>query len=128
MIANGLLPAIRHSMAVRLELNGSNHACAAGSLAAAARLLPTETVSRKSSSLISTKRPALPGQSRVVLPSSSLGLPIMRQSFGAVELYWLPMVWAFAHEAARAERESMADASVTRMLVRRPQAGEGSRA
>jgi hypothetical protein len=34
----------------------------------------------------------LPGHNRVVLPSSSLGLPILRQSLGAVELYWLLMV------------------------------------
>src|ERR1700753_1348089 len=109
MIANGLLPTIRHSTVVRLELNGSNQTCAAGSLAAAIRLLPTETVSRRSSSLISAERPALPGQSRVVLPSSSLGLPIMRQFFGAVELYRLLMVWAFAHEAAKATRAMMPD-------------------
>jgi hypothetical protein len=50
----------------------------------------------------------------------------MRQSFGAVELYRLLMVWAFAHEAAKATRAMMPDASVTRMPVRRMQAGEGS--
>src|SRR5579871_1423695 len=111
MIANGLPAAIRHSTVVRLELNGSNHICAAGSLAAAARLLPTETVSRKSSSLISTERPPLPGHNRVVLPSSSLGLPILRQSFGAVELYWLLTVWAFAHEAASVASRTTGDAS-----------------
>jgi hypothetical protein len=44
-----------------------------------------------------------------------------------VELYRLLMVWAFAHEAADAARAMMADASVTRISVRRMQAGEGSR-
>src|SRR5690348_16312734 len=111
MIANGLLPAIRHSTVVCVELKGSNQTCAAGSSAADARLLPTETVSRRSSSAISTERPALPGQSRVVLPSSSLGLPIMRQFFGAVELYWLLMDWAFAHEATITAGKTM-DTSV----------------
>src|SRR5215218_2161602 len=84
MIANGLPFTARHSTVLVVELNGPNQLCAAGSLAAAARLRPTETVSRRSSSLIDTTRPALPGQTRFVLPSSSLGLPIMRQSFGAV--------------------------------------------
>src|SRR5262249_54459343 len=78
------------------------------------------------SSLISTERPPLPGHNRVVLPSSSLGLLILRQSFGAVELYWLPMVWAFAHEAANVASKTTANASVTRICVRRMQAGEGS--
>jgi hypothetical protein len=50
----------------------------------------------------------------------------MRQTFGAVELYWLLMVWAFAHEAISAASETMANPKVMRMSVRRMQAGEGS--
>jgi hypothetical protein len=86
MIANGLPSAARHSTVWLVELNGPNQTWAASSLAAAARLRPAETVSRKSSSAIRTTRPDLPGQRRVVPPSSSLGLPIMRQSLGAVEV------------------------------------------
>jgi hypothetical protein len=126
MIANGLPAVIRHSTVCTLELNGSNQIYAAGSLAAKVRVLPTETVSRRSSSLISTEKRAFPGQSRVVLPSSWLGLPIMRQSFGAVELYWLLMVWAFAHEAANAATKTIVGANMTRMHLRRLQPGEGS--
>jgi hypothetical protein len=77
--------AARHSTVVAVELNGPNQTCAAGSWLAATRLRSTETVSRRSSSLIKARSPDLPGQRRVVLPSNSLGLPIMRQSFGAVE-------------------------------------------
>jgi hypothetical protein len=52
----------------------------------------------------------------------------MRQCFGAVELYWLLMLWAFAHDAAtKAATNAVADATMTRMHVRRMQAGEGSR-
>ena len=86
MMANGLPSTARHSTVLVVELKGPNQAWAAGSFAAAARLRPTETVSRRSSSLIKTPSPDLPGQNRVVLPSSSLGLPIMRQSFGAVDV------------------------------------------
>ncbi len=86
MIANGLPPAARHSTLSPVELNGPNQACAAGSLAAASRFRPTETTSRRSPSLISTTSPDFPGQTLVVLPSSSLGLPIMRQAFGAVDV------------------------------------------
>src|ERR1700681_85922 len=64
MIANGLPLSVRHSTAGVAELNGPNQTCAAGSLAAVARLRPTETVSRKSPSLTSTLRPALPGHIR----------------------------------------------------------------
>jgi hypothetical protein len=85
IMANGLVPARRHSTVASAELNGANQTFAAGSSAAALRLRPTETISRRSSSAISTIRPSFPGQTRVVLPSSSLGLPIWRQSFGAVE-------------------------------------------
>ena len=69
-----------------VELKEANQASAAGSLAAASRFRPTETVSRRSPSLISTTSPDLPGQTCVVLPSRSLGLPIVRQSFGAVDV------------------------------------------
>jgi hypothetical protein len=86
MIANGWPSAARHSIVVAVELNGPNQFCAAGSLAAAARLRPTETVSRKSSSLTSTFRPALPGQSRIVESSTPLPAPLTRQSFGAVDV------------------------------------------
>jgi hypothetical protein len=40
----------------------------------------------------------MPGQTRRVLPSSSLGLPIVRQSLGAVDVWLLLNVWAFAGE------------------------------
>src|SRR3982750_3637914 len=65
MIAKGFPSRARHSTVMLVELNGPNQVSAAGSLAAAARLRPTETVSRRSSSLTSTSRPALPGQIRV---------------------------------------------------------------
>src|SRR3954452_25176654 len=84
IIANGLAPAVRHSTVVSDELNGANQTLAAGSSAAASRLRPTETTSRRSSSAIRTTSPSLPLQTRVVLPSSSLGLPIWGDSFGAV--------------------------------------------
>ena len=86
MIANGLPFTARHSTVCSVELNGPNQTCAAGSLAAAARLRPTETVSRRSSSLIKTTRPALPGQVRMVLSSTSVPALVTRQSFGAVEV------------------------------------------
>ena len=86
MIANGLPSKARHSTVGVVELNGPNPASAAGSLAAAARLRPTETVSRKSSSLMTTTRPALPGQVRIVLSSTPVCALTTRQSFGAVEV------------------------------------------
>ncbi len=86
MIANGLPSTARHSTVWAVELKGPNQVSAAGSLAAAMRLGPTETVSRRSSSLISTTSPDLPGHTCVVLPSRSPGLPIVRQSFGAVDV------------------------------------------
>jgi hypothetical protein len=86
MIANGLPPAARHSTVVDVELKGPNQTCAAGSLAAAARLRPTETVSRKSSSLTSTTRPALPGQTLIVESSTPLPALTTRQSLGAVDV------------------------------------------
>jgi hypothetical protein len=46
IMANGLLPAIRHSIDGKAELNGPNKVCAAGSFAASSRLRPTEMVSR----------------------------------------------------------------------------------
>jgi len=49
-------------------------------------LRPTETVSRRSSSLITTTRPALPGQVRIVLSSTSVPALVTRQAFGAVEV------------------------------------------
>jgi len=67
-------------------LNGPNLLCAAGSLSAAARLRPTETASRKSSSLITTTSPPLPGQTRIVESSTPLPALLTRQSPGAVEL------------------------------------------
>src|ERR1700738_4930979 len=96
MIANGLPSSARHSTVVVVELNGPKPACAAGSFAAAAWLRPTETVSRKSSSLTSTLRPALPGQTRIVESSTPLPALDTRQSFGAVDVYLLPIVCAFA--------------------------------
>jgi hypothetical protein len=86
MIANGLPSKARHSTVVVVQLNGPNQTCAAGSLAAAARLRPTETVSRKSSSLTSTSRPALPGQTRIVESSTPLPALDTWQSLGAVEV------------------------------------------
>ena len=86
MIANGLPSKARHSTVGVVELNGPNPASAAGSLAAAARLRPTETVSRKSSSLTNTLRPALPGQTRIVEPSTPLPALDTWQSFGAVDV------------------------------------------
>jgi len=46
MMANGRLPLrrLRHSTVVAADENGLNHALAAGSLSARARLRPTETV------------------------------------------------------------------------------------
>src|SRR5258708_39196725 len=96
MIANGLPLNVRHSTVGVAELNGPNRACAAGSLSAAARLRPTETVSRKSSSLTTTTSPALPGQTLIVESSTPLPALPTRQSLGAVDVYVLPNVWAFA--------------------------------
>src|SRR5258706_16227782 len=96
MIANGLPSNARHSTVAMVELNGPNQACAAGSRAAAALLRPTETVSRKSSSLTSTLRPAIPGQTRIVESSTPLPALVTRQSFGAVDVQVLPIVCAFA--------------------------------
>jgi hypothetical protein len=62
MIANGLPSAARHPTVWPFELNGPNQTPATGSLAASTWLRPTETVSRRSSSAISTTRPDLPGQ------------------------------------------------------------------
>src|SRR5262249_58744598 len=78
-----------------VELNGPNQVCAAGSREAARRLRPTETVSRRSSSLISTIRPFLPGQTLTVLSSTPLPTLLTRQSLGAVEVKLLPIVSAF---------------------------------
>src|SRR5436190_10099032 len=95
MIANGLPLAERHSTVLVVELNGPNQDCAAGSREAPRRLRPTETASRRSSSLISTMRPSLPGQTRMVESSTPLPALLTRQSFGAVEVYELPIVSAF---------------------------------
>ena len=84
MIANGLPSTARHSTVLAVELKGANQVSAAGSLLAAMRFCPTETVWRRSSSLISTTSPDLPGQTCVVLPFS--GLAMVRQSFGAVDV------------------------------------------
>src|SRR5262249_34706795 len=78
-----------------LELNGPNQVCAAGSLEAPSRLRPTDTVSRRSSSAISTIRPFLPGQTRFVLSSTPLRALLTRQSFGAVAVELLRIVSAF---------------------------------
>jgi hypothetical protein len=86
MIANGLPSSARHSTVLVVELNGPNQFCAAGSLAAAARLRPTETASRRSSSLMTTTSPALPGQTRIVESSTPLPALVTRQSPGAVEV------------------------------------------
>jgi hypothetical protein len=71
----------RHSTVWPVEWMGANQVSAAGSLAAATWSGPTETVWRKSSSLISTTSPDLPGHTCFVL--TSLGLPMVRQSFSA---------------------------------------------
>ena len=86
MIANGLPSTARHSTVGAVELKGANQDSAAGSLLAAMRLGPTETVWRRSSSLITTTSPDLPGHTCVVLPLGSSGLPMVRQSFGAVDV------------------------------------------
>jgi hypothetical protein len=78
--------AARHSTVLVVELKGPNQVSAAGSFEADRRLRPTETVSRRSSSLISTMRPFLPGQTRIVLSSTPLPAFLTRQSFGAVEV------------------------------------------
>src|SRR5580704_19573858 len=96
MIAMGFPFAARHSTVLVVELNGPNRACAAGSLSAAARVRPTDTVSRRSSSLTATTSPALPGQTLMVESSTPLPALLTRQSFGAVDVYELPNVWAFA--------------------------------
>jgi hypothetical protein len=83
MIANGLPSTARHSTVGAVELKGANQVSAAGSLLAAMRLGPTETVWRKSSSLTTTTSPDLPGHTCVVLPLGSPGLPMVRQSFSA---------------------------------------------
>ena len=83
MIANGLPSTARHSTVWAVELNGPNQVSAAGSLAGGHAVGPTETVWRRSSSLTSTTSPDLPGHTCVVLPSRSLGLPMVRQSFSA---------------------------------------------
>src|SRR5947209_2348375 len=94
MIAYGLPSTVRHSSFVALELNGPNRACAAGSLAAAARVRPSETVSRRSPSVTSTRRPALPGHSLVEESSMPAAPLTTRQSLRAVEVKLLPKVWA----------------------------------
>jgi hypothetical protein len=68
---------------------------------AAAEVGPIDTVWRRSSSLITTTRPGLPGHTCVVPPSGSLGLPMLRQSFGAVDVQLLLNVWALAGEIRR---------------------------
>jgi hypothetical protein len=92
MIANGLPSAARHSTVWLVELNGPNQTWAANSLAAAARLRPTETVSRKSSSAISTTRPALVGQGawccrRVRWACRSCGNPWGRWRYSCCRLF-----------------------------------------
>src|SRR3979411_930324 len=121
MIANGLPSNARHSMVVVVVLNGPNRACAAGGGAATARLRPTETVSRRSSSLTSTTRPALPGQTRIVESSTPLPALDTRQSVGLVDVWLVPIVWAFALEISPASAQisaARANPSVTCLILR----------
>jgi len=86
MIANGFAATLRHSIVLVVELKGPNEARAAGSREAPRRLRPTETLSRRSSSLISTTYPAVPGHTRIVESSTPLPALVTRQCFGSVEV------------------------------------------
>src|ERR1700688_2137326 len=112
MMAKGFPFAVRHSTVVVVELNGPNLACAAGSSSAAARVRAARTVSRKSSSLTTTTSPALPGQTLIVESSTSLPALVTRQSFGAVDVYELPNVWAPAGAIRLRSAESIAGTAI----------------
>ncbi|ETR75999.1 hypothetical protein X566_24365 [Afipia sp. P52-10] len=87
MIATGAPPfGWRHSIVGVVELNGANQCFAAGSLAAAVCVRPTDTVSRRSSSLLRSSRLPIPGQTRTKPPLGSLTALMLVQAFGALEV------------------------------------------